>query len=212
MSVSETTTTTTTDPKPGSQLPTTTEAVKPSTSEFKPIQSQEQFDQMIADRIKRAAEKAKEDAKAELNAELDQKRKADEAERQRKADIEAGKFEEVKVSLETERNDFKSRAETAETKLQSALTLLASSVNERWKDVPEEVAELYEGDADDPLAKTAFIDKNAKLIARIKGTQDAAEQKFAAASRTRTPTPDRSGTTADDERAKREQARSVSGI
>src|SRR4051812_6215321 len=88
---------------------TTTEVITEETktttdAAFKPIQSQDEFDRMVADRLKRAESKAKSDAKAELEAEQKRIQTEAQAEADRQKQLAAGEFDAVKKSLEDERD------------------------------------------------------------------------------------------------------------
>jgi len=160
---------------------------------------------------KKAAKEARE-LKERLTALEAEKAESDriKAEQDEADAVKRGEFEKLATERAETIKTVSGERDSLKTRLDQALTLLASSVDERWKDVPAEVAELYEGDANDPLAKTAFIERNAKVIAKIKGEQDATQDRFRQASRTRTPPPDTTGKTAEAEEARRRQAKEVS--
>lgn len=152
----------------------------------------------------------------DAEAELQQLRDAQtEAERlkQEEADrlaLENGEAKAVAEKRLTELQAVTGERDALKTRLDQALTLLASSVETEWNDTPESVRKLFKGNADDALDKKAFLTEHADLIKELTGKQDAIEQKFAAASRTRTPTPDPTGKPTGDDEARKAQARTVS--
>lgn len=99
----------------------------------------------------------------------------DEAKRQREIDEQAkrGEFDEARKTIEgerdaarTERDQFKARAERAEA-------ILKPQVEAAWSNLPAEVAEMFDGEADDLLAKADFINKTKALVDRIAGQKPA---------------------------------------
>jgi len=160
-------------PKPDAKPVTPPKQEEPQKVTFTDEQ-QKEIDRLIG-AARRDGRKAAEDDAAEV------KRKTDEAaEQQRK--IEAGKFDEVRQTLESERDQALAKA----AHLDALIEALRPEIDEQWKGLPAEVTELYEGADDDVLAKRAHIARTRKLIDKLTGTTD---QKRQAASFGRTPTP-----------------------
>lgn len=117
--------------------------------------------------IDRLVGKARVEGRKAAEEALEQKRKDEEAERQRQKDIEAGEFDKVRGDLESQINDWKTKAEAHETRLNTAIAAIKPGVDTRWTDAPDEVKALYEGADDDVLAKAAFLDRTAALTAKL---------------------------------------------
>lgn len=137
-------------------------------------EQQKEIDRLIG-AARRDGRKAAEDDAAEV------KRKADEAaDQQRK--IEAGKFDEVRQSLETERDQALAKA----SQFDALVEAIKPEIDAQWAALPDEVTALYEGDDTDVLARQAHIAKTRKLVEKL---TEQNEQKRQAASFGRTPTP-----------------------
>lgn len=115
------------------------------------------------------------------------KRKADE-EAERERQIKAGEFDTVRQSLEAERD----AALTKAAQFDALVETIRPEVDAQWAALPGEVTELYEGDADDVLAKRAHMARCKKLIDKLAAQQETKKQ---AAGFGRTPTPNGSGST-----------------
>lgn len=190
---------------------TTTEQQTETKATFTPPTSQEELDRMVADRIRRAEAKAKSDAKTEFDAE--QKRLKDEAdaEADRQKQIAAGQFDTVKQSLEAERDQFKGNYEAANDKLTKLIDAIRPEVEQAWKALPEEVAELYQkvGDGDDTLERKEFMANHKKLIDKLTAQQDEKNEAFKRFPRT--PQPNHDGSNVGDEQAKQRYASQYTG-
>lgn len=167
------------DPKDGDPIitPNPGEKGEPIEVTFTPEQ-QKLIDKRIGE-ARRDGRKAAEDAADEA------KRKAD-AEAEVAKQVAAGEFETARKSLETDRDNAIAERDAANEKLAAIVSSLEASVNEAWKNLPAEVAELYEGADDDVIAKQSHIAKHAKLIERL---SDQSEQARKVAGFARTPAP-----------------------
>jgi hypothetical protein len=133
-------------------------------------------------------------AKAERDRLLAEKAATDEAKRQ--ADeaeaVKKGEFE----KLATERAETLKAKEAdlaaANAKIASLVTALKPEVEDAWKALPDEITELYVGEADDVLAKRQFMASHKKLIDALTGKQDEAKNKFRQAGG-KTPVPNGQG-------------------
>ncbi len=123
--------------------------------------------------IDRIAANARRDGKQTGKSEAEQALAAakaqEDADRKRNAEIEKGNFDAVRSSLEQERDQAKVAVTDAETKYQQAISVLSPDVEARWKDLPTEVAAMYEGADDDILAKAAHLNRTKALVDRLAG-------------------------------------------
>lgn len=91
------------------------------------------------------------------------KEAADQAEAKRKADAEAeaakarGDFEAVERQLKADLEAAKAEAKAVKERAEKLSEAMKAGVEARWKDLPEKVAKLYKGDAEDPLGKWSFL-------------------------------------------------------
>jgi DNA repair exonuclease SbcCD ATPase subunit len=143
---------------------------------------------------RKAAKQEADAARAELETLRKAKAEADEAKRQ--ADeaeaVKKGEFE----KLATERAETLKAKEAdlaaANAKIASLVTALKPEVEDAWKALPDEITELYVGEADDVLAKRQFMASHKKLIDALTGKQDEAKNKFRQAGG-KTPVPNGQG-------------------
>lgn len=121
------------------------------------------FGKIISDERKKAKASGKSEAEQEAANAAEQARIAKETEEAK----EAGKFEEVEKSLnstiESQKATIKERDETI-TSLNERLTALNSAFDTAfkadWEALPEEVRDLFSGDAEDALAKMEFLNRD----------------------------------------------------
>jgi len=118
-----------------------------------------------------AERKARREAESRVaDFERQEKERADAgAKRQRDADMAKGEFEKVRTGLEQERDQAKAEAGDIEARYQRAIAVLSPDVDARWKDLPSEVASMYDGEADDVLAKAAHLNRTKALVDRLAG-------------------------------------------
>jgi hypothetical protein len=176
------------DPTTPPATPHPGDPAKPQAPDFKPIQSQDELDRVIADRLTRAKTSAKDAAKAEFEAAQEAKRQQDEAERERQRQIDAGEFEKVKTDLIGERDTAISERDGYKTKLETAMSLISGTIEDEWKAAPESVVALYKGDPADVLAKKQFLDDHKAIIDALAGKQEETKDRFRRASG-KTPVP-----------------------
>ena len=163
------------------------------------------------DARKKAAKEASE-AKAELDKLRAEKDEADriKAEQAEAEAVKRGEFE----KLATERADtiktVTGERDSLKAQLDSLVAAIKPDVDAAWQALPEVVAELYEGGADDVLARKAFLasPRITKLLASL--TEKADERRNAHRTPL-TPQPNPNAKTFDEAAAKRQQA-SVSSI
>lgn len=130
---------------------------------------------------------------------------ADEAEAERKGEFERLATERAE-SLKTvtgERDGLKAQLDTL-------IASLKPGIDASFKELPEEVAELYTGDADDVLGKQAFMATHKKLIDRF--AADKTKKDGAFRNVPKTPKPNGTGLNADADKARQAQSRTVSTI
>lgn len=157
------------DPKDGDPIITPNPGEKGESIEitFTPEQ-QKLIDKRIGE-ARRDGRKAAEDAAAEA------KRKA-EADADVARQIAAGEFDTARQAIEAERDKAIADRDAANAKLEAVVSSLETSVKEAWKTLPPEIAELYDGAADDIVAMQAHISKHAKLLERLTGQQEQARK------------------------------------
>ena len=110
------------------------------------------------------------------------KAKADEAEAIKRGEFEAlaTSRAETITTLTGERDGYKSQLDTL-------IAAIKPGIDAAWKDLPEEVAELFTGDAEDTLAKQAFMASHKKLIDRLTAAKDEKNEAFKRFPRTPQP-------------------------
>jgi hypothetical protein len=175
------------------------DATKPKTVEFSDEQQSE-----VNKRIAAARRQAEADAKARFEKDATDRAEAERVEKERKDAEAAGEFDKVRTSIETERDTFKTRAETAEAKAGEYEKLITPIVTERLdrlKAASAEVAKGFPAEAS-VLDQLAWLDdpRTKALIAAQATTND----KFR--SHVNTPNPNTNAKPSDDE-ARRAQAR-----
>ena len=134
---------------------------------------------------KRIASARREGRTAAESEAAEAKRKADEATANQKL-IEAGEFDKVRQSLESERDAATTERDSLKSRLETALTLIGATVDQEWKAAPEAVTKLYKGEDTDVLAKRQHLADHVDIIAALIGKQDERKQ---AAGFGRTPKP-----------------------
>ncbi len=136
-------------------------------------------------RMAATRKQAEADAKRKFDSDAETRQKDADAEAERKRQEAAGEFDKVKVSLEGERDSFKSRAETAEARAERAIELLRGGIADKVKTLTERDAELakaFPADAD-VLDQIAWLDDpRTKRVLADDQTQNGFRQP-------RTPTP-----------------------
>jgi chromosome segregation ATPase len=153
----------------------------------------------------RDAEKALKAHQAELDAL--RKEKADAAAAKAQADEEEarrkGEFEQIATKRSEELKTATGERDTYKAQLDALVTAIKPEVDARWKGLPDEVTELYEGGDDDILAKRAHIAKHQKLIDRLGEQDDAAKDRHRTPM---TPRPNPNAQNGLDTDARREQS------
>lgn len=160
---------------------------------------------------KQAAREARE-LKAELDA-LKAAKAADDAAKaaaDEEAAIKRGEFEQIAnergatiTTLTGERDGYKAQLDTL-------IAAIKPDVDAAWKAVPDEIKSFYDGADDDVLAKRAFLAKSKPAIDKLTAQQDEKNEAFKRFPRT--PQPNGNGRTADDDKARKAQGRTVSTI
>jgi len=84
-----------------------------------------------------------------------------------------GKFEELAQDLTVERDALKVEVESLKGTISSLKSTINTLVEAEWKELPDEVKDLYIGDPDDPVVKLKFIPKGKAHAAKIAGTTNA---------------------------------------
>jgi hypothetical protein len=158
-----TNTTVTVTPKPNPETPPVPKGDEGKVS-FTPEQ-QAEIDRIAANARREGKVTGKTEAEQAIAATEAQK----EADRKRQDDEAKGHYDNAKATLERERDEEKSARMTAEEKYQAAIAVLAPDVTARWKDLPTEVASMYEGADDDILAKAAHLNRTKALVDRLAG-------------------------------------------
>lgn len=118
-----------------------------------------------------AAEKrtARAAGRAEAEAERTAAEDAARQERERNEAAARGEFDRVRGELEAERDRVKGERDDVQGRLDKAMAVIGPQVEAAWKDLPAEVAGMYDGADDDVLAKAAFVEKTKALAARLAG-------------------------------------------
>jgi hypothetical protein len=131
------------------------------------------------DARKQAAKEARE-LKAELDALKADKAAADEAKRlaDEKAAEEQGQFKELAEQRANDLAAANAAKQTAQEKLDTLIASIKPDVESQWKALPEEVAELFDGDAADVLSKKQFMATHKKLIDKLTATKEEQNDQF----------------------------------
>ena len=163
-------------------------------------------------KAKRDAQKALKAAQAELDAMKADKAAADEAKRaaDEKAAEEQGQYKTLAETRATELAAAKAANTETQAKLDALIASLKPGIDAAWKELPEEVEELFTGDAEDVLAKQAFMAAHKKLIDRFAAEKNDKDEAYRRVPKT--PQPNGNGLTADGDKARRAQGRTVSTI
>ena len=140
---------------------------------------------------------ARREGRAQAEADATAAKQAAEAAAERQRQIDAGQFDTVRQSLETERDQALAKA----SQFDALIEAIKPEIDTQWAALPDEVKALYEGDDTDVLARQAHIAKTRKLVERL---TEQNEQKRQAASFGRTPTPN--GAKPSNDEARREQS------
>jgi hypothetical protein len=140
------------------------------------------------DARKQAAKEARE-LKAELDALKADKAAADEAKRlaDEKAAEEQGQFKELAEQRANDLAAANAEKQTAQEKLDTLIASIKPDVDEAWKALPEEVSELFTGDANDVLSKKAFMASHKKLIDRLADDKQKTDQRYTGIPKTPRP-------------------------
>jgi hypothetical protein len=130
-------------------------------------EQQKEIQRIAAKEARKAADKARQEekdriAQEQANTETDARRKQDE---------EAGKFAEVRQSLESERDTIKGERDAVTRERDEYRQLIEADVTAAWDGLPEEVRDAYDGEDDDVLAKKRHMNRMAKVIAKLSGEQ-----------------------------------------
>ena len=163
------------------------------------------------DARKKAAREASE-AKAELDKLRAEKDEADriKAEQDEAEAVKRGEFE----KLATERADtiktVSGERDDLKAQLDSLVAAIKPDVDAAWQALPDVVQELYEGGADDVLARKAFL-ASPRIIKLLASLTEKADERRNAHRTPLTPQPNPNAKTFDEAAAKRQQA-SVSSI
>jgi hypothetical protein len=88
--------------------------------------------------------------------------KADEADAAKR-----GEFEELAAKREGERDAAKDEAAKLQAENDQLRAAISEQVDAGWKALPKEVADVYPGADDDPLAKLAFLSKSKSLVEKL---------------------------------------------
>lgn len=114
--------------------------------------------------LQRVGAKEKAEGRRLAEAALAEKAARDEAEAKRKRDEEAGRFEDVKASLTSERDEAMMAREAFRAEAEELRALIAADVAAAWDALPEAVRATFDGDADDVLAKKRHMNRMAPVI------------------------------------------------
>jgi hypothetical protein len=125
---------------------------------------------------------ARREGRAQAESDAAAAKQAAEAEAERQRQIDAGQFDTVRQSLETERDQALAKA----SQFDALVEAIKPEIDAQWAALPDEVKALYEGDDTDVLARQAHIARTRKLVEKL---TEQNEQKRQAASFGRTPTP-----------------------
>ena len=147
---------------------------------------------IVAREVRKAADKARSDRDAEIAAE----KTAADVEAKRKADEEAGKYEEAKTQLTSERDE-------AVSKRDKALGLLKANVDANWDGLPESVKSTYQGDAEDVLAKSEYMQQMKPVIDQLREAEAKGEERSNPGNPPGKTPSDKKTTTDEDEEARR---------
>lgn len=164
------------------------------------------------DARKQAAKEARE-AKAELERLRAEKAEADriKAEQDEAEAVKRGEFEKLATERAETIKVVTGERDSLKATLDSLITAIKPEIEAAWNDVPEEIRAFYDGGDDDVLAKRAFLAKSKPAIDRLNAEQE--KKNAALKGFPKTPQPDhRDMKPADDEAARKRQARTVSTI
>lgn len=92
--------------------------------------------------------------------------------------VALGQFTEARAKIEGERDTAVTKLTDAETKLNTLITAIKPDVDAQWAALPEEVTELFTGEADDVIGKRAFMSTHKKLITALAGKAEESKNKF----------------------------------
>jgi len=140
---------------------------------------------------------ARREGRAQAESDAAAAKQAAEAAAERQRQIDAGQFDTVRQSLETERDQALAKA----SQFDALVEAIKPEIDAQWAALPDEVKALYEGDDTDVLARQAHIARTRKLVEKL---TEQNEQKRQAASFGRTPTPN--GAKPSNDEARREQS------
>jgi hypothetical protein len=115
---------------------------------------------------RRDGEKA---GRAAADAAIEAAKKAAEEEADRANQIAAGNFETVQKDLESKLAKVTADRDAFKKRYEDAVAQVSPGVDAKWKDLPAEVAKLYRGADDDPIAKAAFLAESEPLLTALAG-------------------------------------------
>jgi F0F1-type ATP synthase membrane subunit b/b' len=140
---------------------------------------------------RKAAAKEAREAKAELETLRAQKAEADAAKlKAEEADaIKRGEFEKLATARAEEITKLTGDRDATKAQLASLIESIKPEVDTAWKALPEEVAELFDGDASDVLAKKSFMASHKKLIDKLTATKEEENDRFRRVPNTPRPNP-----------------------
>jgi len=138
-----------------------------------------------------AREKAQRDADAASQAERDREAK--------------GEFEQLARDRERERDQIKADMQALQERFDALNTAAQAIVKTDFEALPEEIREVYPGEADDPVAMLAFIPKGKKIAERMAGGTQNNSQEIDGAK----PNPKANGAAVADAKVTDEQAARV---
>jgi hypothetical protein len=146
-------------PGPSGNPPATPPADPPKPDE---VTFDEKQQKKVNDLLAAERKRTEEATATRLQAERDEADRKAQAEAERKKQEEAGQYEEVKRSLEGERDGFKSRAESAESRLETLEKLATDRLTALLADIPKEIAELGPDESTPIEKRLEWAEKAAK--------------------------------------------------
>lgn len=134
------------DPPPGGGNPPATPPADPKPPEPPKVEFTAEQQAKVNDIEARVRKDTEDRVRAALKAEADEtKRKAD-ADAQRKRDADAGEFDKVRQSLESERDTAKASLDAANAELETLRTYVTADIKAALKDLPKALLAFDPGD------------------------------------------------------------------